>query len=127
MLAFYGNTAPYIQYDYARIQSILKKTTSLLSSPSANIILETGYELALAKHVLRFGEVLELVAKELKPHYLSNYLYDLAVKFSSFYENCDVLKSAEPIRFSRLVLCHVVAGTLRKGLDLLGIQVAAQM
>ncbi|MGN6626719.1 MAG: DALR anticodon-binding domain-containing protein, partial [Tepidisphaeraceae bacterium] len=79
-------------------------------------------ELALAKHILRFGEVIDSVARELKPHLLCAYLYDLATKFSAFYEHCPVLKSEEPIRSSRLALADLTARSLALGLDLLGIE-----
>jgi arginyl-tRNA synthetase len=76
----------------------------------------------LAKHLLRLGEIVHLVTRELKPHYLCTYLYELATKFSGFYENCPVLQSEEPTRSSRLGLCDLTARTLGLGLDLLGIQ-----
>ena len=73
------------------------------------------------------GEIIELVARELKPHHLCTYLYELATRFSSFYENCPVLQSEEPMRSRRLVLCGVTAKTLALGLDLLGIEHPEQM
>jgi arginyl-tRNA synthetase len=89
--------------------------------------LEAAQELALAKHILRFSEVINLVARELKPHHLTTYLYELATKFSSFFENCPVLQSEPATRASRLALCRIVADTLAKGLDLLGIEHPEQM
>jgi arginyl-tRNA synthetase len=89
--------------------------------------LEGPFEIGLVKHALRLGEIIELVARELKPHYLCTYLYDLATKFSSFYENCPVLQSEEPTRSSRLMLCNATAKTLALGLDLLGIEHPEQM
>jgi len=91
------------------------------------ITLESPYELALAKHILRLGEVVELVGRELKPHHLCSYLYELATRFSGFYENCPVLQSPEPVRSSRLAICHLAAQTLATGLDLLGIEYPEQM
>jgi arginyl-tRNA synthetase len=126
MLAMDGNTAPYLQYAYARIRSIFRKAGNL-SLGDAQVKLETPHELALAKHVLRFGEVIQLVARELKPHHLCNYLYELATKFSGFYENCPVLQSEEPTRSSRLILSDATAKTLACGLDLLGIEHPEQM
>lgn len=125
MLSFDGNTAPYLQYAHARIKSIFRKAGEFRAD--APIDLSTPHELALAKHVLRFGEIVELVARELKPHHLCNYLYELATKFSGFFENCPVIQSDEPLRSSRLVLCDVTAKTLAGGLDLLGIQHPEQM
>jgi arginyl-tRNA synthetase len=126
-LAMDGNTAPYLQYAHARIQSIFRKGGVASAAQSSELKLDAQYELSLAKHILRFGEVVALVARELKPHHLTNYLYELATKFSSFYENCPVLQSEEPTRSSRLTLCRIVANTLAKGLDLLGIEHPEQM
>jgi arginyl-tRNA synthetase len=71
--------------------------------------------------------VIDLVARELKPHFLCTYLYELATKFSGFYENCPVLQSEEPLRTSRLALCGLTASTMKLGLDLLGIEHPEQM
>lgn len=138
MLAMDGNTAPYLQYAYARIRSIFRKADRGTGVPPVSIAqdrqdacptidLASPFELSLAKHVLKLGEVVELVARELRPHYLCGYLYDLATKFSGFYENCPVLKSEEPARSSRLALCDLTARTLALGLDLLGIEHPEQM
>jgi arginyl-tRNA synthetase len=124
MLSFDGNTAPYLQYAYARIRSIFRKAESAHgeSQSSAKIQLGSPYELALGKHILRLGEIIDLVARELKPHHLCGYLFDLATRFSGFFENCPVVQSEEPTRTSRLALCNLTAGTLALGLDLLGIE-----
>ncbi|MCS7032963.1 MAG: arginine--tRNA ligase, partial [Phycisphaerae bacterium] len=127
MLALDGNTAPYLQYAYARIRSIQRKAGSTTGAADAPIQLQAEPELALAKHILRLGEVIELVARDLKPHFLAGYLYDLATKFSQFYEGCPVLQSAEPTRSSRLQLCDATARTLALGLELLGIEHPEQM
>ena len=121
MLAMDGNTAPYLQYAHARIRSIFRKAGES-PNPSTTIELHAPQELALAKHVLRLGEVIEAVARELKPHLLCTYLYELASKFSGFYEHCPVLKSEEPTRSSRLALADLTARTMALGLDLLGIE-----
>jgi arginyl-tRNA synthetase len=126
MLALDGNTAPYLQYAYARIRSIFRKPGVVLD-PSAKLNLQSPFELALAKHILRLSEIIELVARELKPHYLCTYLYELAAKFSGFYENCPVIQSDEPTRSSRLLLCDLTARTMSQGLDLLGIAHPQQM
>ena len=76
---------------------------------------------------LRLGDVLEVVSRELKPHHLCNYLYELATRFSGFYENCPVLQSEEPTRSSRLALSELTARTMAFGLDLLGISHPEQM
>jgi arginyl-tRNA synthetase len=124
MLSLDGNTAPYLQYAHARIRSIFRKASD---ARPGKIVLESPFELALAKHILRLGEIIELVARELKPHHLCAYLYDLATRFSGFYENCPVLQSDEPTRASRLALCDLTARTLEVGLDLLGIEHPDQM
>ncbi|HWE93102.1 MAG TPA: arginine--tRNA ligase [Tepidisphaeraceae bacterium] len=128
MLTFEGNTAPYMQYAHARIASIFRKAAGT-GAIAPNLVpqLESPFEQSLAKHVLRFQEVIGLVSRELKPHHLSAYLYDLAGKFSSFYENCEVLKSEEPTRSSRLLLIDITRRTLATGLELLGIEHPDQM
>ena len=129
MLSLEGNTAPYLQYAHARIKSIFRRAAErgITYNPSAPVNLESPYELALIKHVLRLGEVLEAVARELKPHHLTNYLYELSTRFSGFFENCPVIQSEEPLRSSRLVLVDVTARTLALGLELLGIEHPEQM
>jgi arginyl-tRNA synthetase len=126
MLALDGNTAPYLQYAHARIRSIGRKAAGAVATPE-NVMLESPFELALAKHILRFGELVELAARELKPHYLCTYLYELATRFSGFYENCPVLQSEPTVRGSRLALCEFTAKALETGLDLLGIEHPNQM
>lgn len=124
MLAFNGNTAPYLLYAYARIRSILRKASSLDPRPST---LEAPEELSLAKHLLNFGQTLEASATDCRPNFLCNYLYELAGKFTSFYENCPVLKSEGATRESRLVLCDLTAKVLKQGLHVLGIETLEQM
>jgi len=94
---------------------------------NAQMHLEAPAEIALAKQILRLGEVIDLVARELKPHHLATYLYELAIRFSGFYENCPVLQSTEPTRSSRLALSELTARTMATGLDLLGIAHPEQM
>ncbi|HTS18361.1 MAG TPA: arginine--tRNA ligase [Verrucomicrobiae bacterium] len=131
MLAMTGNTAPYMQYAYVRVQSIFRKAGREGEAPaephSSQLTLEHPAELDLAKHILRFPETLQAVADDDKPNWLTSYLYDLANKFSTFYENCPVLQSAEPTRSSRLVLCRLTADVIKCGLNLLGIDVIEQM
>jgi arginyl-tRNA synthetase len=126
MLAMTGNTAPYMQYAYVRVQSIFRKAGDA-KSDSASIRLEHAAELDLAKHILRFPETLQAVAEDDKPNWLTSYLYDLSNKFSTFYENCPVLQSPEPTRSSRLLLCRLTADVIKRGLNLLGIDVIEQM
>lgn len=120
MLATEGNTAPYLQYAHARIQSVFRKAGG--KGSGQQITLDTPHEQALAKHILRFDDVLMLVSRELKPHHLCSYLYELSSRFSGFYENCPVIQSDEPLRSSRLGICDLTARTLELGLDLLGIE-----
>ena len=130
MLAMDGNTAPYMQYAYARVQSIFRKgeidPDDLLTRDHALELTESE-ELALAKLLLRYGEIVETVARDLRPHLLTTYLYDLAQAFSGFYTNCPVLKAKGNARSTRLLLCFQTAQTIQHGLGLLGIQTIEQM
>jgi arginyl-tRNA synthetase len=130
MLSFDGNTAPYLQNAYVRVHGIFRKAKSAgieVSPDYSKIRLESPFELALAKHVMRLGDTVALVARELKPHHLCTYLFELATKYHAFFENCPVLQSEEPTRSSRLAICSLVAKTLGLGLDLLGIEHPEQM
>lgn len=129
MLALNGNTAPYLQYAYTRIRSIFRKGglgRDLLAATPAMALTEPD-ELALAKQLLNFGLVLESAGREYRPNFLCNYLYDLAGLFARFYENCPVLKAADPARSTRLVLCELTSRVLRQGLGVLGIDTPEQM
>ncbi len=134
MLALNGNTAPYLQYAYARIRSIFRKAEreapgldKPVAEASSDLALNAREEIALGRHLLNFGLVLEAVAEEYRPNFLCNYLYELAGYFTSFYENCPVLKSEGAQRQSRLVLCDLAARVLKQGLEVLGIEVLEQM
>ena len=126
MLTLDGNTAPYLQYAYARICSIFRKAAEE-GATAGPLRLDAPQEMVLATHLLRFSEVIELVARDLRPHHLCAYLYELATKFSGFYENCPVLKSESEVRGSRLRLCGLTRATLALGLELLGIQHPEEM
>jgi arginyl-tRNA synthetase len=132
MLALQGNTAPYLQYAFTRIRSIFRKGgltdwDATKVSGGGKLILTASEEIALGKHLLNFGLVLEGVIEDYRPNYLCNYLYDLAGHFTRFYENCPVLKAEEPVRASRLMLAELTARVLRQGLELLGIETLDQM
>jgi arginyl-tRNA synthetase len=133
MLALSGNTAPYLQYAYARIRSIFRKQAEQDPEnrwePSGAVAFEltTPEELRLAKHLLNFGIVVEMVADEYRPNYLCNYLFELAGHFTGFYEACPVLKAEGRQRASRLALCEITARVLQQGLNLLGIETAERM
>jgi arginyl-tRNA synthetase len=125
MLAMTGNTAPYMQYAYVRVQSIFRRNEA--GALDVPVTLEHPAELALAKQLLRFAETLQQVAEDDKPNWLTGYLFELAGAFSVFYDTCPVLQSAEPQRSSRLQLCRLTAAVMKQGLELLGIGVIEQM
>ena len=129
MLALNGNTAPYLQYAYTRIKSIFRKVaeTSNIERRTTNIELTEPEEIVLAKHLLNFGLTLEAAAGEYRPNFLCNYLFELAGKFTAFYENCPVLKADDATRAGRLALCDLTARVLQQGLDTLGIETVEQM
>nr|WP_324259586.1 arginine--tRNA ligase [Cellvibrio fontiphilus] len=129
MLSFEGNTAPYLQYAYTRVQSIFRKAGVTPESLTAAILIGTEQEKTLAIKLLQFSEVLDQVAREAMPHLLCTYLYEIASLYMSFYEACPILKDgvAPELRDSRLRLCHLVAKTIAQGLDLLGIEVMERM
>ncbi|MHC4098059.1 MAG: arginine--tRNA ligase [Planctomycetota bacterium] len=134
MLAMDGNTAPYMQYAYARIKSIERKAqtkevdveTELKGLEKLN--LTEPAELDLAKYLVRYGEGIEAAVSDYRPNYLTSYLYELAQKFSSFYASCPVLDAGPDKRPTRLLLCDLTAETIKHGLsELLGIEVVEQM
>jgi arginyl-tRNA synthetase len=129
MLALNGNTAPYLQYAYARIRSIFRKAQMADGwlSEIGSIDLAAPEEQALARHLLNFGLILEGVAEECRPNFLCNYLYDLSGHFARFYEACPVLKAQGAERNTRLVLCELTGRVLKQGLEALGIEVLEQM
>ena len=119
MLSFEGNTAPYLQYAYTRVQSVFRKASNWDSD--AVIHLQEPLEHQLALELLRFEDVLNSIADTGYPHYMANYLYQIASLFSRFYEACPILKADENLRSSRLQLTRLTGLTLKHGLDLLGI------
>jgi arginyl-tRNA synthetase len=129
MLALNGNTAPYLQYAYARIRSIFRKADAIGNWQSAigHLTLSVPEELTLAKQLLNFGLVLEAVGEEWRPNFLCNYLYDVAGHFARFYEACPVLKAEGAVRVARLALCELTGRVLKQGLEVLGIEVLEQM
>ena len=127
MLAFVGNTGPYLQYATARIHSIFR-SAGVEPAPEAAITIDEPAERALALRLLGFGTVVAEVGDTLEPHRLCTYLFDLAQDFSTFYEHCSVLKAATPeLRGSRLSLAALTLAVLSQGLDLLGIETPEQM
>jgi len=129
MLAFDGNTAPYLQYVYARIRSIFRKGELEHWRPESGmqVRLEAPEELDLAKQMIRFGDTLLEVERTYKPNMLAGFLYDLATKFNLFYQAHPVLKADNDVRPTRLLLCDLTASYIKKGLELLGIETLEAM
>lgn len=129
MLAFEGNTAPYMQYAYTRVLSVFRKADideqALASAP---VIISEDREAQLAARLLQFEETLTVVAREGTPHVMCAYLYDVAGLFSGFYEHCPILSAEnDAVRNSRLKLAQLTAKTLKLGLDTLGIETVERM
>jgi arginyl-tRNA synthetase len=124
-----GNTAPYLQYAYARIRSIFRKggLTDWQPTPDMPVQLLAPEERNLAKYMLRFGDVLLEVERSYKPNLLANFLYELATQFNLFYQAHPVLKALEDRRPTRLLLCSLTAQYLKTGLELLGIETLEAM
>ena len=122
MLSFEGNTSLYLQYAYARIQSIFRKYGREIEG---EIRLDDSLEVKLGLMLLRFEDVLDGAARESMPHYISSYLYELTTHFMKFYEQNPILKEEIPdeLRGSRLLLADLTARTIRQGLEILGIEV----
>jgi len=128
MLAFEGNTAPYMQYAYTRVSSVFKRAGIDEKSLTGDIVLTEDREKALAARLIQFEETITQVAREGTPHVMCTYLYDLAGLFSSFYEACPILTAeSEEQRNSRLKLAALTARTLKTGLDTLGIETVERM
>lgn len=134
MLAMEGNTAPYMQYAYARVKSISRKAKAnnididneLADINTLNLAEPT--EIDLAKYIISYGEVINFAAADYRMNYLTSFLYELSQKFSSFYTSCPVLKASTQSRATRLLLCRLTAKCIRHGLsNLLGIDVVEQM
>jgi arginyl-tRNA synthetase len=130
MVAFDGNSAGYVQYAYARIQSILRKAAEAPApGDDAGAVLAPSHaaEKTLAQQLLGFGAVVGRVEASLEPHHLTGYLYELAMSFSSFYDKCPVLKAEGPARGSRIALARLTGKTIARGLALLGIDAPDRM
>ncbi|MBQ8707471.1 MAG: arginine--tRNA ligase [Succinivibrionaceae bacterium] len=125
MLSFDGNTAPYLQYAYTRISSVLRKA----ETEAGPVRLGCAQEEKLALKLLQFAETVQQVAQRGMPHLLCAYLYELSGLFMSFYEACPVNRGdvEESVRASRLSLCRVTGQTVKTGLSLLGINVLERM
>ena len=129
MLAFEGNTAPYMQYAYTRVLSVFRKAgIDENAMNDAPVVIAEDREAQLAARLLQFEETLSVVAREGTPHVMCAYLYDLAGLFSGFYEHCPILSAeSEETRNSRLKLALLTAKTLKLGLETLGIETVERM
>ena len=123
MLSLKGNTAPYLQYAYARIRSILREANWADAPGSTDVALAEPQERALAISLVMVADVVERVAAEQLPSLLCTHLYELSQAYNQFYEHCPVLRADVPVRASRLALCQATATALSDGLGLLGIDV----
>ena len=129
MLAFEGNTGPYLQYAHVRICSIFRRAeVDRASVRGITTTLAVPEERALALQLLQFDTAVQDTLERYSPHRLCTYLFDLAQAFSAFFEACPVLKAPdEATRLSRLALCDITARVLAQGLDLLGIEAPEKM
>ncbi len=127
MIAFEGDTGPYLQYAHARLRSIFRRLGALWEPGDVSFTLASTPERHLALGVLAFPEAFASSLAGLQPHRLCVYLFDLAQRFTSFYEACPVLSVEPPLRDERLALCEVTARTLSLGLSLLGIEAPDRM
>jgi len=128
MLAFEGNTAPYMQYAYTRVLSVFRKAGIEEAAVTGKTVITEAREAALAVRLLQFEETVTQVARDGTPHVMCAYLYDLAGLFSGFYEHCPILSAEdEATKQSRLKLALLTAKTLKQGLDTLGIETVERM
>ena len=127
MLALDGNTAPYLLYAYARINSVFAKAEVQPETCQSQLHIEAPEEHSLGLQLLRFQDTLEDVVSEVKPHLLCTYLYELTVRFMRFYESCAILQADTATRESRLGLCARTLQTLEVGFKCLGIQPLKRM
>ena len=136
MLSFEGNTAPYLQYAYARISSIFRKwggdreslTTNFESLMESELSTLRGEEILLSRRLVEFPSILDDSVSTFSPHKLCKHLHSIASSFASFYENCGILKEDnEIISQRRLALCEVTSRELKLGLEMMGINVPERM
>ena len=131
MLTLEGNTATYMQYSYARVQSIFRRgqiDVETLSGTGGRLQIAHPAERSLALAILRFAEALDEVVVDFRPNQLTAYLFELAKRYSTFFEQCPVLKAeSDAIRNSRLLLCSLTGRTIKQGMALLGIGVVDKM
>lgn len=129
ILTFEGNTAPYLQYSYARIQSILRKAESEGKSITYDkeIKIEEKLERALANHIAAFPISVLKASETFKPNIIADYLFELSKKFNSFYNNCPILNQEDELLYSRALIAKITGETIKDGLSLLGIKTLERM
>jgi arginyl-tRNA synthetase len=127
MIAFEGDTGPYLQYAHARLRSIFRRLGAPWDPPNVSFALDTSQERHLALGLLAFPEAFEASLASLAPHRLCVYLFDLAQRLTAFYDACPVLTSEGALRDQRLALCDLAARTLSTGLSVLGIDAPEKM
>lgn len=127
MLRFDGNTAAFLMYAYVRTISIKRKVNADINQikTTGHIVLEHPSEISLAVHVAQFSEALDMVAEDLLPNRLTDYLYTLAEKFNAFFRDCRV--EGSPQQDSRLLLCEITGMVLKQGLEILGLHPVNRM
>jgi len=127
MLRFEGNTAVFLLYAYVRINGIKRKTHADMSQvlSQSQIAVHHPSEISLGIHLRRFGEILEMMARDLLPNRLTDYLFELAEKFNAFFRDCRV--EGTPEEGSRLVLCELTSRVLKQGLEILGLETVERM
>ncbi len=131
MLATTGNTATYMQYAHARVCSIFRRAgadRTAARGQGGEIVLDQPAERALGLAILQLAEALELAVADYRPNFLTAYLFELANRFSTFFEQCQVIRAeSDALRASRLRLCDLTARTIALGLELLGIRAPEKM
>ena len=126
-LSFNGKTGPYLQYSYARIKSILKKSGEKIDKKVDFSKLKNKEEKELLNLLGRFSETIKESGEKYDPSVLAKYLYELAKAFHGFYHSSPVLDTDKKTKQARLLLIHSTAEVIKKGLNLLGIEVLEEM
>lgn len=129
ILSFEGNTAPYLQYSYARIRSILRraKEQNKEVNDNKNIVFKDKVERNLATHLLQFPGVVLKASESCRPNLIADYLFELSKKFNTFYNSCPILNQEDELLYSRLLLAERTSEVLKEGLGLLGIETLERM
>ncbi|WP_297597076.1 arginine--tRNA ligase [uncultured Cetobacterium sp.] len=129
ILSFEGNTAPYLQYSYARIKSILRRAEeqNKVLNKEIKIEFQDKAERGLAHHLTQFPSVVLKAAESCRPNLVADYLFELSKKFNSFYNSCPILNQEDNVLYSRLLLAERTASVLKEGLNLLGINTLERM